>query len=72
MASQSNLALALKPEEALESQAANAISFAKPLRPGSVPATEKSRQVTVRGKHRLTPLSFKDNYSGDFRPFRIY
>lgn len=71
MNTKSNLAFAIEPtDELIESQALNAAELDALLRLGS---RRTDRQVRVKpARGRRMPVSFKDNHSGSFRPFRVY
>ena len=66
MVSQSNLALALEPENALKSPAANAAVYGNPLQS----ATVKPR--ASRQNKRRRPVYFKSDFAAELRPFRVY
>lgn len=69
----SNLAYALELEDAADAQAANQVLSARLYKLSSeAAADEQPSRVIAHRKRRLMPVSFKDNYSGDFRPFRVY
>ncbi len=72
MNTQSNLAFALEDmtDDFTESQTLNAVELDALLRLGSQRARRPVRAGAARA--RRLPVSFQDNHSGPFRPFRVY